>query len=289
LNPATAEKALVDLNVSIYHQGGAVCTAAAAAMPFLIRLAAHPEVPGRAGILELLAQFARLQNTMVEPWKSKPEALTCRAALYGAFDVFRALLDEQDPAIRAGAADVLVEFVDRADEVVDEFRHRYAVETDSAARVGFLWIVANLGAALSAEQRQSVRAWLETSTPPHGDPVRLAILVARRRIDPAAVTYPDMLAALDGALQPAGYVNPVTWLEQELAQERAARLILARRAIDRAVRTGDGRGMASPGAVMMKWRSATAELVPAIAGTLHELPDVVESALHLLGAWVSNG
>jgi hypothetical protein len=284
LSPMTATEALDHLDTSIYHQGGAVYTAAAAALPFLIRLAAHPEVPGRAGVLDLVGKFARLQNAIVEPWKSKPEAVTCRTAIYDAFDVFRSLLDEEDPAIRSSAAEVLVQLVDRADTIVNEFQRRYAAEPDPGTRVEFVWIIGRLAASLSETHRLSARMWLEASMPPPGDPVRLAFLVVWRRIDSAAVPYRDMLAALHGAQQPADFTDPIGWIEQELAEEREARLILARRALDRAVRTGDLRGMASTGAVMMKWRSATAELVPAIAPTLHDLPDIAESALHLLAA-----
>ncbi|MCP2329464.1 hypothetical protein HDA40_007971 [Hamadaea flava] len=284
LDPMTSAKALDDLDTSIYHQGGGAYTAAAAALPFLIRLPAHPGVPGRADILDLLGQFARLQNTMVEPWKSKPEALACRAVLYGAFDVFRGLLDDDDPAIQARAAELLVEFVDRADEVVDEFRLRYPAAANEALRVEVVWAVGRLSSALSAAHRPTVRAWLQALTPPLGDPVRLAFLVARRRIDPTAVPYQDLLAAVEGALYPAQESNAITWMEKELAEERPARLILARRAIDDAMRTGRSRGMASAGAVMIKWRSASADMIPIIAATLHDLPDIAESALHLLAA-----
>jgi hypothetical protein len=284
LSPVTAAEALDHLDTSIYHQGGQVCSAAAAALPFLIRLAAHPEVPGRVGVLDLVGEFARLQNAMVEPWRSKPEAVVCQAALDDAFGVFISLLDEQDPAIRASAAGVLVELVDRADTIVDEFRRRCAAEPDPGARANFVWLIARLATAISEERRQLVRMWLKASIPPPGHPLRLAFLVASRRIDSAAVPYRDMIAALDGAQHPTDFTDAIVWIEHELAEERAARVILARRALDRAVRTGDRHCMASAGAVMVKWRSATAELVTAVAGTLHGLPDIVESALHLLAA-----
>jgi hypothetical protein len=284
LSPLTAAEALDHFDASVYHQGGAVYPAAAAALPFLIRLAAHPEVPERSGILDLLSRLAGLAHTMVEPWRSKPEAVALRAAFSDAFGVFSSLLDDEDRAVRASAAEVLVEWVDRADTIADEFQRRYAAEPDPGARVEIVWLIGRLADALSEARRRSVREWLDASMPPPGDPLRLALLVVHRRIDSAAVRSRDLLAALDGARHPTGFQDPVAWIEQELAEERPARLVLARRGLDRAVQVGDRRGMASAGAVMMKWRSATADLVPAIARTLRDRRDLAEDALHLLAA-----
>src|SRR3954449_4706176 len=57
---ADSERAdLLDrLDSSIYHQGGAVYSAGAVAVPFLIELASTPAVPSRGAIVELIARFA---------------------------------------------------------------------------------------------------------------------------------------------------------------------------------------------------------------------------------------
>jgi hypothetical protein len=46
------------LDDSLYYQGGWVCPAASAALPFLVRLAADPEVKVRVMVLDLIARIA---------------------------------------------------------------------------------------------------------------------------------------------------------------------------------------------------------------------------------------
>ncbi|MEV4539248.1 hypothetical protein AB0J82_36295 [Asanoa sp. NPDC049518] len=184
-DPATSADALSDLDAAVYHQGGAVYSAGAAVVPFLIRFAMDTAVPERVDILELLTRFAALHNQMREPWTSRPAALACRTALLAAFDGLRRLLDEPDPAIRGGVVEILVELGERADDVVHELIRRIPGETDPTDYVLALGTVGGNAAA----------AWLARNTPPPGDPRRLAFLVAARRIDREAVPAEEMLAA----------------------------------------------------------------------------------------------
>ena len=102
-NPEDAERAADDLLNHLFHQGGWICSAAPAALPFLLRLAATPDVPSRRALLELVSRLAfeavRVAEKWVDPgWPSAwgralPEVLV--------------LLDVPDPEIRRAAADVI--------------------------------------------------------------------------------------------------------------------------------------------------------------------------------------
>jgi hypothetical protein len=280
LEPETCVEALGDLDMAIYHQGGAVYSAGAAAVPFLIRLAVDPSVPDRFEILGLLARFARLVNEMHEPWRSRPAAVQCRDAVYGATDVFRALLDEVSPAMRTGAVDVLAELLDHADLVAGDLMSRFPVEIDPQVREHYVLSLSRKGFrdTLSASRRQAVVGWLIDRTPEPPDPLRLAFLIARRRFDAAGVPYQDVLAAYEDQGASA------RWVGTELGEDRPARAELARLAVARGIRTDFAQDMAEAGSVMMKWRSATDDLLPLIASGLDGFAGVREAALHLLAA-----
>ncbi|MGW7043245.1 hypothetical protein ACWGDT_11065 [Streptomyces avermitilis] len=104
------EERLDHLDASIHHQGGAVYSAGAAAVPFLIELAATPGLPMRVAIVELVGRFAALQNEMLEPWRSAEHAVTCRAVLVAGHDTLVALLDDDDHSVRTAVAAMLWEY-----------------------------------------------------------------------------------------------------------------------------------------------------------------------------------
>jgi hypothetical protein len=45
------------LDNALFHQGGRICSAASAALPFLLRLAARTDVPTRVDLLELMTEL----------------------------------------------------------------------------------------------------------------------------------------------------------------------------------------------------------------------------------------
>ncbi|SNT49879.1 hypothetical protein SAMN05421812_107258 [Asanoa hainanensis] len=269
-DPATSGGALGDLDAAVYHQGGEVYSAGAAVVPFLIRFATDPAVPGRPDILDLLSCFAALHNEMREPWKSEPAAQTCRAALLAAFDRLVGLLDEPDPAIRHSVVEVLVELGERAHDVVHELIRRIPGEADPA---DYVLALGTVGGSVAA-------AWLADNTPPPGDPRRLTYLVAARRISRAAARAEELVAAYANA-SPERTVN---WLGREIGFDRVPRTALARTAIGQAVRTREPGELAEVGAVMLRWRSATAELAPDLAAALDGPPAIHAAVLHLLAA-----
>ncbi|WP_426502790.1 hypothetical protein ACPPVO_34815 [Dactylosporangium sp. McL0621] len=281
-DPATSGDALDDLDSAVYHQGGAVYSAGAAVVPFLIRFARDPAVPDRSDILDLVRRFAALHNQMQEPWKSKPHALTCRAALLAAFDSLVHLLDEPDPALRRGAARILIELGERADQVAGELTRRQPDEADADVAADYVLALGTLGAAaaMTPGRRAAVAAWLSEHTPPPGDPRRLTFLVAARRFGHDAVTAEHMLDAYADAVPQ----RTVGWLGRELGTDRTARIALARIGIGQALRTQQQQPLAEVGAVMWRWRSATTELAADVAAALDGPQALQAAVVHLLAA-----
>ena len=78
-DPRTREESLYCLFGTIFHQGGRF-EASAFAVPFLLRLLAHPDVPDRAGIADLLAGLAIGFDTSYLPHPVPIAALRARAS-----------------------------------------------------------------------------------------------------------------------------------------------------------------------------------------------------------------
>ena len=277
---ATSADALDRLDTAVYHQGGTVYPAGAAVLPFLLRFAAEPAIPGRADILELIGRFAALHHEMREPLRSKPHALACRATLLGAFDDLLGLLDDPDPAVRRGAVQVLAELGERADDLADELMRRPG-DPDPEAEAAHVLALSTVAAAHAGPaKRAAVAGWVAGRTPPAGDPRRLTVLVAARRLGHHAAPADDIVAAYAGAVPE----RTVGWLGGEFGADRAARIAVARIAVRQAFRTGEKQPLAEAGAVMMRWRSATNALAADIAAALDGPPAVQEAAVHLLAA-----
>ena len=94
--PDQGAAAVGELENLLFHQGGWVCSAATAALPFLAMLACDTGVAARADVVETISSLAR-EATIVEPrfvdhgWASALRAVT--PALLG-------LLGDGDPAVR---------------------------------------------------------------------------------------------------------------------------------------------------------------------------------------------
>ncbi|BCJ61837.1 hypothetical protein C1I93_00180 [Micromonospora endophytica] len=279
-DPETCVDALGDLDAAVYHQGGAVYSAGAAVVPFLIRFALDPTVPHRVDILDLVCSFAMLHHEMRQPWRSQPSARTCRKGLLGAFDSLLRLLDDPDPAIRRGGVEILVGLVERADDLADELIRRLPGEADPDVAADYILALASAAArdALTPGKRAATAGWLSDRIPPAGDPRRLTFLVAARRLGHQAGTAENLLAAYPHSVPK----RTVGWLSRELGDDREARIALARIAIGEATRAPDDRPLAEVGTVMRKWRSATVALTPDIGAALDGPPPIRAAAVHLL-------
>jgi hypothetical protein len=285
---ATAVEALGDLDVAVYHQGGAVYSAGAAVVPFLIRFALDPVVSVRTDVLDLICRFAALHNEMREPWRSDPAARTCRATLLAAFDRLVGLLDDPDPGIRIKAVETLTELGERADDVADELTRRLPGEADPSVAAEAVLALGAIGAsgAVTPGRRAVVAAWMSGRIPPPGDPRRLTFLVAARRLRHAAPTA-DTAPTAGELVAAFAYAVPertVQWLGLQLGEDRDVRVALARVAIGQALRSGEEKPLAEVGTVMRMWRSATTVLAGELGAALGGEPVVRGAALHLLAA-----
>ncbi|MFE2911991.1 HEAT repeat domain-containing protein [Kitasatospora indigofera] len=279
------EERLDDLDAAVYHQGGAVYSAGAAAVPFLVEIACTPGLPLRAEIVELLGRFADLQNQMRDPWRSAPAAVACRAALVAGHDSLVRLLDDADTEVRTAAAALLWSYArwsPRAQDAAHATADRDAVEPDLPLRVHLRLDGARAAAAARASGSPSAApltaAVRRLTEAPARDAAALgfARLVARKRLDDASVTWRDLL---DAALAPTTPHHAYrAWSEDgaRLAmalcgmcgEDLAARLDIIRVLIGHErpqVRTG---ALQAAGDAMRRWRSATSVLLPLIEGVL---------------------
>ncbi|MGP4048842.1 HEAT repeat domain-containing protein [Streptomyces sp. 2A115] len=139
-DPDDADDASSEVLNLLFHQGGWVCSAASAALPFVLRLAATPQVPSRCAMLELVAMLAAeagriearfLDSGWVAAWdQALPELL--------------GLLDDPEPEIRRAAADVLGVCGSPGELVLPGLLRCWEVEEDLATR---LELVLSLGQA----------------------------------------------------------------------------------------------------------------------------------------------
>ncbi|MFF3598982.1 HEAT repeat domain-containing protein [Kitasatospora indigofera] len=279
------EERLDDLDAAVYHQGGAVYSAGAAAVPFLVEIACTPGLPLRAEIVELIGRFADLQNQMRDPWRSAPAAVACRAALVAGHDSLVRLLDDADTEVRTAAAALLWSYArwsPRAQDAAHATADRDAVEPDLPLRVHLRLDGARAAAAARASGSPSAApltaAVRRLTEAPARDAAALgfARLVARKRLDDASVTWRDLL---DAALAPTTPHQAYrAWSEDgaRLAmalcgmcgEDLAARLDIIRVLIGHErpnVRTG---ALQAAGDAMRRWRSATSVLLPLIEGVL---------------------
>ncbi|MEV5571749.1 HEAT repeat domain-containing protein [Spirillospora sp. NPDC052269] len=260
-------------------------SAGAAAVPFLIELAATSGLAMRAEIVELIGQFVALQNQMREPWRSDEQALSCQAALVAGHDTLVALLDDPDRAVRGVAAALLWEYAlwsPRAEDAARALAGRDAVEPDLALRVSLR--LHGAGAAAKARKSNAPSAGVLAATvrglaeAPDRDPqaLRLACLAANKRLDPDAADWRDLL---DAALAPTTPHEAYSaWAEDGSRLARAlcamcgddasAQLNVIRALIghERAqVRTG---ALQAAGDAMVRRRSAVPALLPLVGATL---------------------
>ncbi|MCB9687605.1 MAG: hypothetical protein H6738_16790 [Alphaproteobacteria bacterium] len=140
-DPAVRADARWWLRATLVHQGTRY-TASAAAVPPMVGAAEDPEVQERAAILDLLADLAvgaadGWWATGVDPDAEAPEVVAVQRALAAQHVRLTDLLDDADPAVRAGAARVLSVVPAVADAVRDAAVAR-AGDPDPVVRAAML-------------------------------------------------------------------------------------------------------------------------------------------------------
>jgi HEAT repeat protein len=138
-DPDDAEDAAFHLLNHLYHQGGWVCPAAAAALPFVLRLAAAPQVTPRRTLLELVGRLAaeagEVEARFLDPhWPAAWERHLP--------DVL-ALLADPAPEIRRAAADVIGACADPGEGALPALLSRWHAESDPVTRLDLVLALGN--------------------------------------------------------------------------------------------------------------------------------------------------
>ncbi|MET8773031.1 HEAT repeat domain-containing protein [Streptomyces sp. NPDC004658] len=288
-DPDDAEDASSDLLNLLFHQGGWICPAAPAALPFLLRLAARPDVPVRRGLLELVAMLAheagRVADRFVDPgWPPAWQA---------ALPAVRALLDDPDPVIRRAAADVMGSCTSPGAATLPALLRRWRTEDDPVTRLD---LVLALGRAVLREpagaRAEETRRLLRDLLDAPEAQLRLAAVHALAPADPGlparrldlllhAVREPGVALWRHSGTVETGVQGVHHWTAGLIAGPAPdfALGLLADHPDDEQ-RTG---ALAQAGAHLARWRSPAAALLPAVAARLDDpSPEVRYRAAELL-------
>ncbi|MBN9743625.1 hypothetical protein DMP23_21525 [Amycolatopsis sp. A1MSW2902] len=196
-DPVVRERALDGMEGAVHHQFDVYdCTVAA--LPFLLEAAATPGLPGRAGVLELVASIG---GVGWEVPNTGPAAEAARA-LAAAGPVLLSLLEDPDREVRRAVAGALPGCRDDLARVTSAVLARLPIESDAEVQValveaaGMLGTDGEISAALEsmAVGAQSAR-------------VRVAALTERVRIGPAQVPA-GVVTALTTAVEAAYAEEP---------------------------------------------------------------------------------
>lgn len=288
-----AEEAADELLNSLHHQGGWICGAAAAALPFLVRLGTCAQVPCRRSVLELVAVLAAEAGKVEERYV----APGWTAAWERALPEVLALLADPEPAVRRAAADIVADCTSPGEAVLPALLDRWRAETDPATRLD---LVLALGTAIRREPpgpRAADALTLLRALPSHPEPqLRLAAVHALAKGDPGlAERSADLL--LEAVRDPGAEVwRHTSWLGGGVRalQYRTGTLfsgtpasytsyVLGLLADHPEPRTESPRGpgpvdreegragaLAQAAEVLSRWRSPVGELLPAVVARLDD-------------------
>ncbi|MFJ9724740.1 HEAT repeat domain-containing protein [Streptomyces sp. NPDC101209] len=277
-DPDDAVDAAFELLNRLFHQGGWICSAVPAALPFLLRLAESPAVPlpSRREVLELLWSLAAEAGQVAERFLDPGWQPAWNHALPRVF----LLLTDPVPEIRRDAAHLLGVCESSGELVLPALMRLWQAETDPATRLD---VVLALGRAVNRQ--------------PAGPQATAVMEVLRGLLDaPQAQTR---LAAVH-ALAPAAPHLPVQRADLLLEAVRDPSVELWRRtsSVDAGVQgvhlwtaalfTGpsptftlglledhpdvDQRigALAQAGALLAQWRSVSVDLLPLLAARLDD-------------------
>jgi HEAT repeat protein len=280
-DPEVAAEALSTLGNHLYHQGGWVCSAATAALPFLLELAKDPDVAGRAEIVELIGLLGReaLEVSSVDAgwpsaWQSVwPEVLD--------------LLPDDDPEVRQEAIQVVGGCAVSAD-AIPVLRRQW--ETDR------LDVVLAVGEVVERTGDADGEAWLRGLLE-HDDPhVMVAAVLALAENDPQVpVNHVSGLvsAIRDGdsrVWESSGAVGSASgvmrWVGRTLEHDPVARTTFTL-AFEQDTDDPEQRVdvLAQMGELLSQWRSPAPSVIPALIERLDDpVVEVRSRAVHLLAS-----
>ncbi|OXM54928.1 HEAT repeat domain-containing protein [Amycolatopsis alba] len=281
-----ASEALSDLSNKLFHQGGWVCPAATAALPWLTDLAADPAVHYRHEVVELISQLAGEAVTVSQRFTDSgwwPALDSARPRLL-------ALLDDPDAAVRRAAILLAAEGI-RHPETVAVLRRRWTAEADPAIRID---LVLAVGAVLTWSQDEVLLERLQALLA-GGDPQPgLAAVHALAASDPAVA-----VSNVDRLVSTVLRADTVVWRDSEWMGQTPEALVHRTGGLllgDPDAATVFARGIARAGdtakrvaalghaqRVLSRWRTVTEDLLPVLASHLDdESPEARYRAAALL-------
>ena len=239
-DPAAREHGLDGMYGAVHHQGDVYeCTVAA--IPFLLEAAAVSGLPGRGGVLELLASIGGADWDDLSRASGLPAYQAAHHAVGAACPLFARLLSDPDPEVRRAAPQALQACRDDARQAVAVLRARLLEEeADAEARAAVISAVGAFGRRAAAGQiagigSAEIGAWLADIAGHSGtDPgTRLAAIAELARCAPAMLPpgisemITDLLrtiyAAAAPAAPPAGFsTSTLAGALRELSEGEAA-------------------------------------------------------------------
>lgn len=258
---------------ALFPLDNGICSASAAAVPFLVELATTPKIRIRADIVELLGRLVMRLNAR----GPSPDGAALREVLLSLHDRLIALAKDRNAKVRKEAVALLWQYAamsPRADEIEQALLARDARERELAVRVR-----SRIEGAL-ADRAVVLRLTVATD-----EPLRLANLLARRILDRESVPAQELVAAALAPTVPreayAAWGGHGRWLVQALSvgcEDVAARMEIVRPLLVH------GSGEVLAGAVhaaadaMAKSRSATKSVVPLLANLLYDDDPAIRAA-----------
>ncbi|MCP2342279.1 HEAT repeat domain-containing protein [Actinomadura rupiterrae] len=201
-----AFEAADELLNELYHQGGFICTAAPAALPFLMEAAGSPLVSRRPDVLEIVARLAETAAKV----PARQVASGWPQAWERARPGLLALLQDADPAVRTGAIWALSKDVAAPDDVARALIAAWpdpdvSVRTDTLLALGALagrLSVAVLPQTLTflrdqmdgPDEHHAMYATLALATALPGRPVPVAPIVAGLAGGPVPLQHSNLAA-----------------------------------------------------------------------------------------------
>jgi hypothetical protein len=154
LDREIADTAIYRLDMSLFHQGGAICSAARAALPFMVNLAAG-HTPVRAEALRLITDLAE-EATTVQPRSVDP---SWRDALSAATPDLLALLDDADAMTRRAVSRLAAVGGLDQDAALAAVAQRSRVENDGTTGLDLVLALAPSPRAAVIAQRRSLAGY----------------------------------------------------------------------------------------------------------------------------------
>ncbi|GLW08073.1 hypothetical protein Misp01_32030 [Microtetraspora sp. NBRC 13810] len=277
----------------LYHQGGFVCSAAVAAMPYLLEAAESPLAGCRCEVLEIVGRLA-LTAREVGP---RGVAHGWTEAWTAAVPRLLALLDDDDPRVRRAAALTLAEAVAQADEVVGALRGGWAAQ-DRVTRLDLVLVAGSLAGSLTAAVLPETLAWLRDLTRDPDEQVRLAATLALAEalpgrpvaLEPVVTALSGDVTAWSGSEHASGTPRgTVWWAIDRLGDDVDAREEVCLTLLAHPV-PGHRQGAVRAAADLLSVSRRPRRLLPALReATADPDPETRVYALHLLAAHTLHG